>query len=87
MAERPGSSVSFGSNPMNSQTNLQPEKVVPKNVKKKNMVVRFFGGKFNTKEKNYFVKLKLILVCGYLKKKLSGPPRTPSLARQPRTSL
>jgi hypothetical protein len=51
MAERPGSSVSFGSNPMNSQTNLQaenvvPKNVVPKNVKKKNLIVRFFGGKY-----------------------------------------
>ena len=54
MAERPGSSVSFGSNPMNSQTNLQPEKVVPRNTKKKNPVLRFFGGK--TKPFNYMIK-------------------------------
>jgi hypothetical protein len=45
MSERPGSSVSFGSNPMNSQTNLQPDKpVLPKNIKKKNFVLRILQG-------------------------------------------
>lgn len=51
MAERPGSSVSFGSNPLSSTTNLQPEpKVMPKNQKKKNPIKRFFGAIWATKQ-------------------------------------
>ena len=50
MAERPGSSVSFNSNPMNSQTNLQAERVVPKNKKKKNIIKRIFGAIWATKQ-------------------------------------
>jgi hypothetical protein len=51
MAERPGSSASFGNNPLSSQTCLKPDhKPLPKNKKKKNPISRCLEAIWATKE-------------------------------------